>query len=165
MELQARCPQGVGLVTSLVNTPDFFARAKAWPGHQVFAAYHDGRLAGAASCAWRRALLAGQEKPLGYEFEYFVAPEFRRQGVARALHMSRRTLQRRLDEEGTSYKATLDSLRRELCLQYLERPEIALAEIAHIGGFSDTSALTRAVRRWTGQTPLEYRRSHSNSSE
>ena len=85
--------------------------------------------------------------------------------VARSLHMSRRTLQRRLDEEGTSYKATLDSLRQGLCLQYLERPNTALAEIAYITGFSDTSALTRAVRRWTGQTPLEYRRSHCDTSK
>jgi AraC-like DNA-binding protein len=81
--------------------------------------------------------------------------------VARSLHMSRRTLQRRLDEEGTSYKATLDSLRRELCLQYLQRPDTPLAEVAYIAGFADASALSRAVRRWTGQTPLEYRRSHS----
>jgi AraC-like DNA-binding protein len=81
--------------------------------------------------------------------------------VARSLYMSPRTLQRRLAEEGHSFSETLDSLRRDLCLHHLEKPGMALAEIAYIAGFSDTSAFTRAVRRWTGQTPLEYRRSHA----
>lgn len=85
--------------------------------------------------------------------------------AARSLHASPRTLQRRLEEEGKSFRAVLDSLRRELCLQHLEEPDTALAEIAYVAGFSDSSALTRAVRRWTGQTPLEYRRSHARPSK
>ncbi len=80
--------------------------------------------------------------------------------VARSLFMSPRTLQRRLDEEGCSFSATLDALRRELCLDHLERPHTSLCEIAYVAGFSDTSALSRAVHRWTGQAPLEYRRAH-----
>jgi AraC-like DNA-binding protein len=80
--------------------------------------------------------------------------------VARSLHMSTRTLQRRLADEGTCYNELLDSLRRDLCLEHLERPHTSLAEIAYVAGFSDTSAFSRAVRRWTGQTPLEHRRSH-----
>jgi AraC-like DNA-binding protein len=82
--------------------------------------------------------------------------------VARSLHMSPRTLQRRLDQEETSYNQTLDSLRREICLRYLERSDTALAEIAYVAGFSDSSALSRAVRRWTSQTPLAYRRAHGD---
>jgi AraC-like DNA-binding protein len=85
--------------------------------------------------------------------------------LARSLHMSSRTLQRRLDEEKTSYKEVLDSLRREICLHHLQRPHTALAEVAHLVGFSDTSALSRAVRRWTGRTPIEYRRSHLDAAE
>lgn len=85
-------------------------------------------------------------------------------GIARKLHVSARTLQRRLAEEGTSYQELLDSLREELCLQHLANPEIALSEIAYLAGFSDTSAFTRAVRRWTGQSPLAYRRSRCEAS-
>jgi AraC-like DNA-binding protein len=82
--------------------------------------------------------------------------------VACSLYMSPRTLQRRLAEEGTSFSETLDSLRRDLCLQHLERRGPALAEIAYVAGFSDDSAFNRAMRRWTGQTPLQYRRAHRN---
>ena len=85
--------------------------------------------------------------------------------VARSLYMSVRTLQRRLAKEASSFSATVDSLRRELCLHHLEKENSALAEIAYVAGFSDTSALTRAVRRWTGQTPLAFRRSHAGSSK
>ncbi len=80
--------------------------------------------------------------------------------VARSLHMSPRTLQRRLSEEDTSYQDVLDSLRRGVCLQHLEHKHTCLAEIADVAGFSDTSAFSRAVRRWTHQTPLEYRSCH-----
>jgi len=82
--------------------------------------------------------------------------------VARSLYMSARTLQRRLAHEGTSFNAMLDSLRRELSLHHLEKVDTALAEIAYVAGFSDSSAFSRAVRRWTGKTPLEYRRLHAS---
>lgn len=83
-------------------------------------------------------------------------------GVARSLYMSARTLQRRLAHEGTSFNAMLDSLRRDLSLHHLEQVDTALAEIAYVAGFSDSSAFSRAVRRWTGKTPLEYRRLHAS---
>lgn len=85
--------------------------------------------------------------------------------VAQSLFMSARTLQRRLAAEGTSFQDVLDSLRRELSLHHLEKVDTALAEIAYVAGFSDTSAFSRAVRRWTGQTPLEYRRSRSGGPQ
>jgi AraC-like DNA-binding protein len=81
--------------------------------------------------------------------------------AARSLYMSPRTLQRRLAEEGQSFHEIVESLRRNLCLHHLENPNVGLAEIAYIAGFSDPSAFTRAVRRWTGRTPLEYRREHT----
>ncbi len=82
--------------------------------------------------------------------------------VARSLYMSARTLQRRLANEGTSFNAMLDSLRRDLSLHHLEKVDAALAEIAYVAGVSDSSAFSRAVRRWTGKTPLEYRRLHAS---
>jgi len=79
--------------------------------------------------------------------------------TARTLQMSTRTLQRRLAEEGLSFSDLVDSLRRNLSLHHLENPNVGLAEIAYVAGFSDASAFNRAVRRWTGQTPLDFRRS------
>ena len=84
--------------------------------------------------------------------------------VARQLHMSARTLQRRLAREGTSYQTLLDLLRKELCLEHLVNPGISLSEIAYLAGFSDSSALARDVRRWTGQSPLAYRQSRVEPS-
>ena len=80
--------------------------------------------------------------------------------VARELKMSARTLARRLEREGTTFSALLDGLRQELALRYVSHPELAFTEIAFRLGFSHVEAFYRAFRRWTGQTPLGYRRGH-----
>jgi AraC-like DNA-binding protein len=79
--------------------------------------------------------------------------------VARRLHMSGRTLQRRLREDGTSHRALVDELRRDLAMRYLGEREIGIAEVAFLLGFSEASAFHRAFRRWSGTTPSAYRRS------
>jgi AraC-like DNA-binding protein len=77
--------------------------------------------------------------------------------VARRLHISPRTLQRRLADEGSSFRAVFDMLRRELALEHLRRRNTPITEIAYLTGFSELSAFTRAVRRWFDQTPSELR--------
>lgn len=83
--------------------------------------------------------------------------EPRREAVAEALHLSERTLQRRLQEEGSSYQQLLDDTRRELAQQYLAAPQMTLLEIAYLLGFAEPSNFFRAFRRWFGVTPGEYR--------
>lgn len=83
--------------------------------------------------------------------------EPKREAVAQALLMSERTLQRRLQEEGTSYQQLLDDTRRELAGQYLAQPNLTLLEIAYLLGFADPSNFFRAFRRWFDTTPGEYR--------
>ena len=78
--------------------------------------------------------------------------------VARQLHMSRRTLQRRLGTDGTGFRALSDGLRCELAMRYLKEREIAIAEVAFLLGFSQASAFHRAFKRWSGTTPSAYRR-------
>ena len=78
--------------------------------------------------------------------------------LARRLHMSARTLERRLGGEGTTFGEVLDDLRRRLALDHLERRDVSLSEIAFLLGFSQVGAFHRAFKRWTGTTPVEYRR-------
>ena len=83
--------------------------------------------------------------------------EPKRERVAQALHLSQRTLQRRLQEEGTSYQQLLDDTRRDMAEQYLQQPGLTLLEVAYLLGFADPSNFFRAFRRWFGCTPNEYR--------
>lgn len=79
------------------------------------------------------------------------------ESVADALHMSLRSLQRRLKEEGTSYKALVDETRRELAAHYMAESHLSINEITYLLGFSEPSNFSRAFRRWTGKSPSDYR--------
>jgi AraC-like DNA-binding protein len=81
------------------------------------------------------------------------------QQIAARLALSPRTLQRRLREAGLSFNQLVDETRQQLVLHYLRDPALELAEIAFLVGFSEPGSLSRAFRRWTGQSPGEYRRS------
>lgn len=83
--------------------------------------------------------------------------EPRREVVAQALCLSERTLQRRLQEEGSSFQQLLDDTRRDLAVQHLAQPDLAPLEIAYLLGFADPSNFYRAFKRWFGVTPGEYR--------
>jgi AraC-like DNA-binding protein len=78
-------------------------------------------------------------------------------GIARKLHMSRRTLVRRLEAEGTSFTLQLEELRRQLALRFVTMRTLPLGEITALLGFSHVQGFHRAFKRWTGQTPLRYR--------
>jgi AraC-like DNA-binding protein len=78
--------------------------------------------------------------------------------LARRLGMSERTLQRRLRDEDTTFAALLDEARAGLARAYLSDPRLAIFEVAYLLGYSEPSAFNRAFRRWTGQSPRDYRR-------
>ena len=78
--------------------------------------------------------------------------------VADALFMSTRTLQRRLSEEGLTYKQLLESVRHTLAGQYIRDEKLSLNEISYLLGFSEQSSFSRAFKRWTGTSPSEARR-------
>lgn len=78
--------------------------------------------------------------------------------IAKSLGVSERTLQRRLQGEGTTFARIVDGARRELSEHYLTDPNVAAFEVAFLLGYSEPSAFHRAFRRWTGKTPQEYRR-------
>jgi AraC-like DNA-binding protein len=78
--------------------------------------------------------------------------------VAKKLAMSSRTLQRRVKEHGVDFKKLVDDTRRRFALNYLKERKHTLTEVAFLLGYSELSALNRAFKRWTGSTPLDYRR-------
>lgn len=78
--------------------------------------------------------------------------------VAARLRMSERSLQRKLAHESVTYDTLVDAMRRDLALQYLADPKIAVAEVAYLLGYSEPSPFHRAFKRWTGLTPTEARR-------
>jgi AraC-like DNA-binding protein len=78
--------------------------------------------------------------------------------VARVLHVSVRTLQRRLSESGTTFHDVSDAVRARLAAEYLADPRVGIAEVAFLLGFSDQSSFNRAFRRWTGEAPGRWRK-------
>jgi AraC-like DNA-binding protein len=83
--------------------------------------------------------------------------------VARALGISRSTLQRRLGEEGTSYQAVLDATRRDLAIRYLTKSTLRADEIASILAYRDANSFSRSFRRWTGEAPVAFRQTLTRS--
>ncbi len=78
--------------------------------------------------------------------------------MAARLHLSVRTLQRKLREQGVSYKEILDEVRRELAYQYMQQSHISISEICYLLGYTHVSNFSRAFKRWSGITPVDWRR-------
>lgn len=97
--------------------------------------------------AWRRSLV-----PLIREGRTSLA------ALARAHHLSARSLQRRLADQGMTFQGLLDETRRHLAEAYLRDERLDLAEIALLLGYSEQSAFTRAFRTWTGLPPAQWLR-------
>jgi AraC-like DNA-binding protein len=76
--------------------------------------------------------------------------------VAARLGLTSRSLQRRLTDEGTTFAAVREDVRRELARRYLTEG-LPIADISFLLGFSEPSAFFRAFKRWTGLTPIERR--------
>jgi AraC-like DNA-binding protein len=77
------------------------------------------------------------------------------EATARKLAVSVRSLQRRLEDEGTSFHEVVDRLRREIGIGCIEAG-LAVANAAEEAGFANASSFIRAFRRWTGETPAHY---------
>lgn len=82
------------------------------------------------------------------------------QTVASELGMSDRTLQRRLTDEGTSFKHLLTQVRHELAREYLADPSFDIKEVAFMIGYEDQNSFYRAFRIWEGDTPSNWRTEH-----
>ncbi len=78
--------------------------------------------------------------------------------VARALYMSSRKLQRQLKRAGTTSNSLLNEVRQDLAQKYLREEDTNITEIAFLLGFSESSAFSRAFKRWMGVSPAKYRK-------
>ena len=76
--------------------------------------------------------------------------------IAGELGLSCQTLFRRLKAEGTTFEKVLDELRRTTALRCLDGEKASVKRTARLVGFSDTTAFSRAFKRWTGSSPREY---------
>lgn len=83
--------------------------------------------------------------------------------VARDLHMSSRTLQRKLQEAGSSYQRVLDEARHQMARYYLGNSVLELNEAAYLLGFEDSNSFVRAFRTWEGIPPGQWRETHRNT--
>jgi AraC-like DNA-binding protein len=77
--------------------------------------------------------------------------------VARELRLSDRTLQRRIIDDGATFRQLLLEARQELAREYLNRPEMDVKEVAFLLGYEDSNSFYRAFRTWEGTTPSQLR--------
>jgi len=91
-----------------------------------------------------------EEAGIGWLIDRLSAGEPSEEMAARALGLGLRNLQRRLQEEGTTYREALNQTRLWMAREYLGEGRTSMTEIAFLLGFTDTSSFSRAFRRWTG---------------
>jgi AraC-like DNA-binding protein len=77
--------------------------------------------------------------------------------IARDMAISERSLQRRLQSEGHSFKSLGSETRRQVARVYLADPELEISETAYLLGYEDQGSFFRAFRKWENQTPAEWR--------
>jgi len=80
--------------------------------------------------------------------------------VARGLHMSSRTLQRRLQDSGSSFQRVLEEARHQMARYYLSNSVLELNEAAYLLGYEDANSFARAFRGWEGMPPGHWRETH-----
>ena len=79
--------------------------------------------------------------------------------IAKELNLSERSLQRKLKQQGTTFRTVLDNVREMAAIQYIKNPVNTMSDIAFLLGFSEQSAFSRAFKKWTGTSPIKYRNS------
>jgi AraC-like DNA-binding protein len=135
---------------SLVDEPLASADAVALAAFDVHLALELGKRAKASFAECVRVAVVEQIKRGRFDID----------AAARSIACSRRTLQRRLTTDGTSFREVLDNARREVALEAIMRggAMTTVTDLTFLLGFSELSAFSRAFRRWTGKSPATYLR-------
>ena len=80
-----------------------------------------------------------------------------RKEISSGLAMSERTLARRLSDRDYTFSTLVDEVRDQLAREYLRQPRFSVTDVAFLLGFSDQSNFARAFKRWTDESPTEFR--------
>ena len=117
----------------------------------------------------------GELRTLAPEFTTSVAEYVRRaieaqeapqrKLIARHMGLSERTLRRRLEDEGATFRAIVDRVRSQIARALLATAGHDIADVAQAVGFENSATFARAFRRWTGDSPSRYRAKHSRAAE
>jgi AraC-like DNA-binding protein len=153
-----RCPVTFGAESNRIVIACADADRPLPTGNRDVAAAHDRILVEQLARLEKANVVARLRASL---LERMTLGEFSEEDLASDLHMSRRSLQRRLAEADASYQSLVDDTRRDMALRYIEDPSKSATDITFLVGYSQQSAFTRAFRRWTGMSPSEYRTSQA----
>ncbi|HJL03690.1 MAG TPA: AraC family transcriptional regulator ligand-binding domain-containing protein [Polyangiaceae bacterium LLY-WYZ-15_(1-7)] len=148
------CPVRFGADRDALEVPADLLRLPNRLGDPAVSRFFEGHLDDALSALPLDALARRVRAEIGRSLSEGVPPLA---DTAARLGMSARTLQRRLAEGGTSFKALVDDARRELADRLLRESAHGLAEVAFLTGFADQSSFGRAFKRWYGTTPAAHR--------
>jgi AraC-like DNA-binding protein len=153
-----RCPVAFGATSNGLLIGPAEADRPLPTGNRDLAAAHDRILVEQLARSEKADVVARLRASL---LERMSLGEFSEEDLASDLHMSRRSLQRRLAEADASYQSLVDDTRRDMALRYIRDPAKSATDITFLLGYSQQSAFTRAFRRWTGMSPSEFRASNA----
>jgi AraC-like DNA-binding protein len=135
--------------------------------HQTLSAPIAGADARRSPAGIRRKDLVGIG--LQAQVKALLVPLLRHEGCSidaagRALGLSGRTLQRRLNAAGTSFTQIVDAVRADLAWRHVQRTDLSFALVAELLGYDSQAAFSRAFRRWYDMSPSRARRAPSQNT-
>lgn len=80
--------------------------------------------------------------------------------IAKKLGIGVRSIQLKLKEEGVTFQQLLEEIRKNLATKHLKEDKLSTTDIAYLLGYSEPSVFFRSFKKWTGNTPTFYRKSH-----
>jgi AraC-like DNA-binding protein len=151
-----RCPMRFGEPVSSLTFPAAVLDKPLPASNRELALAHDRVLGEFVGRLQRDDIVSRTKSAIS---DWLPSGNFTSEAVAGALHMSPRSLQRKLAAEDTTFRQLVEQVRQELARSYLADGRFTLLEISYLLGFSTQSAFSRAFKRWMGSTPQEFRNS------
>lgn len=148
------CPVRFGAVEDSFLVADAVANQALPTANQEFAKTFDALLIAQLAALSDSDL---ETRCKAYLLDQLTSGEPSEEELAKAMAMSRRTLQRKLGQLGLSYTGLLERVRYDMALRYLDDPDNTITDITFRLGFSEQSSFTRAFKRWSGLAPSAYR--------
>ena len=149
-----RCPMRFGAPVSSLTFPADVLDRPLSASNRELALAHDRVLSEFVGRLQRDDIVSRTKSAIS---DWLSSGNFTSEVVAGAMHMSPRSLQRKLAAENTTFRKLVDAVRQELAESYLGDDNFTLKEISYLLGFSEQPSFSRAFKRWTSFTPQEFR--------